>query len=251
MKGETFLRAVGLIDDDLILEAETRQTAVRRVPAWIRPTAMAAACLVCAVGVLLAAPLLRHVGEDNASAECADGMGMKPYGTLYDSLCDGEAIVGSNTTSTPGSPAETHPALDTETTPETVVPDTGEGVAVTWRTFWFRENGVWRTQRKEYPDGLPAMQTILNDYLATAGTEVRCTAVTRKIIGEKDEVVGELVIHTVGVTTWTVTLDGDPGEDIRCGLTNTALDSGSPSTLYLVRILTPETEYEPHSAYAQ
>jgi hypothetical protein len=122
---------------------------------------------------------------------------------------------------------------------------------VTWWDFRICENGVWHHERVDYPHGLPPMQTLVSDYLAAAGSQVRCVSATRSVVGEKDGVIGGIVKHTVGVTTWTITLDGDPGEDIRRGLTNTVLSSGSPSSLYQVIGRTPEKEYPAHGAYSE
>ena len=239
MKSEAFLRAVGQIDDDLILEAA--DAPVRRAPAWIRPLSAVAACAVIAVGLLAAVPLLWRTGSDKAmemapaaDEEICDGLFDQAVGNTSSSKTDGSTSTAGN----PSSPTE-------------IAPDTGEGVRVTWWDFRICENGVWHHERVDYPHGLPPMQTLVSDYLAAAGSQVRCVSATRSVVGEKDEVIGGIVKHTVGVTTWTITLDGDPGEDIRRGLTNTVLSSGSPSSLYQVIIRTPEKEYPAHGAYSE
>lgn len=239
MKSEAFLRVVGQIDDDLILEAA--DAPVRRAPAWIRPLSAVAACAVIAVGILAAVPLLWRTGSDKAmemapaaDEEICDGLFDQAVGNTSNSKTDGSASAAGN----PSSPTET-------------APDTGEGVRVTWWDFRICENGVWHHERVEYKSGPPPMQTLVSDYLAAAGSQVRCVAAARSVVGEKDEVIGDIVQHTVGVTTWTVTLDGDPGEDIRRGLTNTVLNSGVNSSLYQVVIRTPEKEYPAHGAYSE
>lgn len=241
MKSEAFLRIVGQIDDDLILEAA--ETPIRRTSAWIRPLSAVAACAVIAVGILAAVPLLWRTGSDKA-------MEMAPAADeeIFDGLFD-QAVGNTNTSNskTDGSAS----AAGSPSSPTETVPDTGEGVRVTWWDFRICENGVWHHQRVEYPSGLPPMQTIVSDYLAAAGADVRCVSAERSVVGEKDEVIGSIVQHTVGVTTWTVTLDGDPGEDIRRGLTNTVLNSGVHSSLYQVVIRTPEKEYPSHGAYSE
>lgn len=241
MKSEAFLRILGQIDDDLILEAE--ETPVRRIPAWIRPVSAIAACAVIAVGILAAVPLLWRTGSDSA-AEMAPAADEE----IFDGLLD--QITGN--TSNSKTDASTSAAMDPSSPTETAtVPDTGEGVRVTWWDFRICENGVWHHERVDYPNGFPTMQNLVSDYLAAAGSQVRCVSAERSVVGEKDEVIGELVVHTVGVTTWTITLDGDPGEDIRRGLTNTVLNSGVSSSLYQVVIRTPEKEYPSHGAYSE
>lgn len=239
MKSETFLRALGQIDDDLILEADVPASV--RFPRWIRTAGTLAACAVLAVGLLFGGVFLRLSGGMDSAAEMAPAADEEIWDGLFDSA-DGNFFSDktNSSSSAPSSPAETETTLDT-----------GEGVRVTWWDFRFLENGVWHTERAEYPYGLPGMQNIVSDYLAAAGSDVRCVSAERSVVGEKDEVIGDIIVHTVGVTTWTVTLDGDPGEDIRRGLTNTVLCSGTPSSLYQVVIRTPEKEYPAHGAYSE
>ena len=237
MKSEAFMRAVGDIDDALILEAESYRR--RGVPVWVRWAGAAAACLVCAAGILAAWPQMKNA-SDNAEMAAPEAVGDALYDRYYaaDEEC---AQPESTAASASGKPAET-------AAPEAL--DTGAGHYVRERTFWFREGDAWRKTKQPYPDGLPAMREIVSDYLAAAGAEVRCTAARHETVGEKDEILpGGIIQHTEGVKTWYITLDGDVSREILMGLTNTVLDSAANSSLYQVHITMPGGTFGPTGAF--
>ena len=73
-------------------------------------------------------------------------------------------------------------------------------------------------------------EAVITDYLREAGCEITCLSVIRETVGEKDEILdydGEsVIVHTVGVTTVTVTLDGIPEEHVLRGLGETVRGFG-------------------------
>lgn len=238
MKSETFLRAVGEIDDALILEAE-KYARRRRVPAWVRWAGTAAACLVLAVGILAAWPRMKDSAEMAAPEADFSGLADKFYAADAE-----DVLIENSASSAAGAPSETVAAADTFL-PETALPQPLAG----W-TFYFCDGKTWRTETRTYPGGVPAMSEILTEYLAAAGTNVRCTAARMEIVGEKDEYLpGGIVKHTVGVTTWYITLDDDVSEAILMGLTNTALASGVRSSLYQVHVTMPGGTFGPTGAF--
>jgi len=235
MTGEKFLRILGDIDSDLITEAE--ELPVRRPMRWIRAAGAAAACLVLIAGILLILPRVA-VTQDNA-AEAAPEAADKHI--LFDAAEKAEEdyhyslSVSGDKNAENGTVAE-NDAIQTETLRE-------------W-TFFYCGGKGWSAEVKTYPGGVPSLQTVLNDYLASAKTNVRCTGVRAEVSGSKDEILpGGAVQHTAGVRTVYVTLDGDPGENVLMGLVNTALNSRTGSTLYQVQITTPSRTFGPRSAY--
>ena len=73
-------------------------------------------------------------------------------------------------------------------------------------------------------------EAALTEYLRDLGCEITCLSVVRETEGEKDEIRdygGEsVIVHTMGVTTVTVTLDGIPEESILQGLGETVRHIG-------------------------
>ena len=248
MKKEQFLRIIGDIDDDLILEAEAKP---RIVPRYVRVVGSLAACLVIGVALLIAVPLLnRSMNEttaDCAPREEADVM----FSADEDyALMDKVMTEAENASSAAGGAPETAPAMvyptskpAPEIAPETALPQPLVG----W-TFYFCDGKTWRTETKTYPGGVPSMQIVVNDWLKAAGIKAACTSAESRVVGEKTEVQGDVVIHTAGVRTWYITLDGDI-TDAQCrALVNTVLQAASPSPLHLAEITTPSKTYAPTQA---
>ena len=73
-------------------------------------------------------------------------------------------------------------------------------------------------------------EAVLNEYLREAGVDIACLSVIRETEGEQDEILdygGEsVIVHTMGVTTVTVTLDGIPQEHVLRGLGETVRGLG-------------------------
>ena len=73
-------------------------------------------------------------------------------------------------------------------------------------------------------------EAVLNEYLRGAGCEITCLSVSAEKECERDEVLdygGEsVIVHTMGVTAVTVTLDGTPEESILQGLGETVRHIG-------------------------
>ena len=264
MKKEQFLRIIGDIDDDLILEAEAKP---RIVPRYVRVVGSLAACLVISVALLIAVPLLNR-SMNETTADCAPmeedfmfSADMEYSDVADDMLKDKyveDTVIVQSSASGNGkpskAPAETAPATvypaakpETEIAKESAADTSLPQPLVGW-TFYFCDGKTWRTDTKTYPGGVPSMQIVVNDWLKAAGMKVTCTGARSEVVGEKDEVKNGIVTHTVGVRTWYITLDGDI-TDAQCrALVNTVLAASSPSPLHLAEIQTPSKTYAPTQA---
>ncbi len=264
MKKEQFLRVLGDIDDDLIVEAAAKP---KVLPRYVRIAGGIAACLVIALAAVIAAPRIGRVAHD-AAAECAPmeedftfSADMEnSYAAADDALMDkfaedtaaAQSGASGNGAGKPSqAPAETA-AVATRPTAKPVepesVPETSLPQPLMGRTFYFYDGKTWRTDTKTYPGGLPSMQGIVRDWLKAAGIQASCTSAVSKVVGEKTEVKGDIVIHTAGVRTWYIKLDGDITPAQCKALVNTVLESASPSSLYLVEVETPNGKYAPSQA---
>lgn len=258
MKKEQFLRVIGDIDDDLILEAEAKP---RIVPRYVHVVGSLAACLVIGVALLIAVPLLRRSTNDMATecapkeedfafsadmeyVEAADGVLMDKY------VEDTASVKTESGNGKPSkAPAETAPAAvypaakpETEIAKESAADTSLPQPLVGW-TFYFCDGKTWRTETKTYPGGVPSVQTVVTDWLKAAGVKGTCTGARSEVVGEKDEVKNGIVTHTVGVRTWYITLDGDITADQHRALVNTVLESTSQSPLFWVEVKTPSKTY--------
>lgn len=200
MKREFLFRAIGDIDNGLIAEAEADTPRHRDYRVYRRFGAIAA-CVLCAVGVIVAAPRLRQ---------------------LSDSLVVDDAAVDTRVEN-----GDTFSALaDAENQAETVTENT-------W-LFWFYEDGAWRMEARAYPSGVPAMSTVMNDYLTAVGETARCVMVQEE---ERD-----------GVRTLVISLNADVADTVLYGLANTALQSGTAHAADQVQITQPGGTYGPWGA---
>lgn len=214
MKRTFFLQAVGGIDEDLILEADPTAASLtanvnnKRIrPLWRTFGGIAAALLVV-TGVWAAARLGRVTMHDAAEAETAYDDAVGVLGDYqYSADYDGGAYVNkSENVEAEVAPAETGAAADTAV-----------GTKPTEITFTFLADGGTRTEIRQYPNGVPDAKTVLNDYLAAAGSEIRCTGVTVVSTESKTEVKDGIVSYTPGIRTATVTLTDDPGDSLLIG----------------------------------
>ena len=182
------------MDDDLIAEAAVIPPA-RRTPLWAKYAAAAACLCLCTVAVLSFPAFLKCGSMAPESANDAAVMDREDYDYTYGDV------------------------QDTVSTSEA-------GVAF----LFYTEDGK-HSYWQEYPNGRPDAAVVFTDYLRAAGCEIACLSVSVETEGEKDEVLdygGEsVIVHTVGVTTVTVTLDGIPEENILRGLCETVRAMGA------------------------
>ena len=111
-------------------------------------------------------------------------------------------------------------------TAEDAVGDKVDGILMQGVNFlFFDEDGGTRYLWWNYPDGIVGTEKVLTAYLREAGSDIACLSVVRETEGEQDEIRdydGEsVIVHTMGVTTVTVTLDGIPQEHVLRGLGET------------------------------
>jgi hypothetical protein len=116
-------------------------------------------------------------------------------------------------------------------TAEDEVRDTVDGILMQGVNFlFFDEDGGTRYLWWNYPDGIVGTEEVLSAYLREAGSDIACLSVVRETEGEQDEIRdydGEsVIVHTMGVTTVTVTLDGIPQEHVLRGLGETVRGFG-------------------------
>ena len=109
--------------------------------------------------------------------------------------------------------------------------DTVDGILMQGVNFlFFDEDGGTRYLWWNYPDGIVGTEKVLTAYLREAGSDIACLSVVRETEGEQDEIRdydGEnVIVHTMGVTTVTVTLDGIPQEHVLRGLGETVRGFG-------------------------
>ena len=257
MKSEEFLRIIGDIDDDLITEAAAKP---RLQPRFVRMLGGIAACLVIGMAAVIAVPMLTQASRDAAAPECGVADGDEKYyytasdGALYDKVLEDVEAYASGTSGNTSSSVPAETVMTTPTaSPETEIAqesaaDTSLPQPLMGWTFYFYDGKTWRTDTKTYPGGVPAMQTIVNDWLKAAGIKASCTSAAGRVVGEKTEVQGDIVVHTAGVRTWYITLDADITPEQCKALVNTVLESASPSSLYLVEVTTPQGKYAPAQA---
>ena len=193
MKRDFLLSAIGDIDDDLIAEAADIRP-VRRIPLWAKYTATAACLCLCAVAVLSFPAFMRSGSMAPESANRQDAAVMDRDDYSYSA--------------------------------EDTVRDTVDGILMQGVNFLFYdENGGTRYLWWDYPDGIVGKEEVLTAYLGEAGCEIACLSVAAETEGEKDEIRdydGEsVIVHTMGITTVTVTLDGIPEEHVLRGLGET------------------------------
>ena len=198
MKRDFLLSAIGDIDDDLIAEAADIRP-VRRIPLWAKYTAAAACLGRCAVAGR-SFPAVRKCGSmapESANKQDAAVMDRDDYSYSV----------------------------------EDTVRDTVDGILMQGVNFLFYdEDGGTRYLWWDYPDGIVSTEEVLSAYLREAGVDIACLSVIRETEGEQDEIRdygGEsVIVHTMGVTTVTVTLDGIPEEHVLRGLGETVRHLG-------------------------
>ena len=193
MTKEFLLSAIGDMDDDLIAEAADIRPP-RRVPLWAKYTAAAACLCLCAVAVLSFPAFMKCGSMAPESANRQDAAMMDRDDFTY--------------------------------TAEDAVGDKVDGILMQGVNFlFFDEDGGTRYLWWNYPDGIVGTEKVLTAYLREAGSDIACLSVVRETEGEQDEIRdydGEsVVVHTMGVTTVTVTLDGIPQEHVLRGLGET------------------------------
>ena len=198
MKRDFLLSAIGDIDDDLIAEAADIRP-VRRIPLWAKYTAAAACLCLCTVAVLSFPAFMRCGSMAPESANKQDAAVMDRDDFFY--------------------------------TAEDEVRDTVDGILMQGVNFlFFDEDGDTRYLWWNYPDGIVSTEEVLSAYLREAGSDIACLSVVRETNGEKDEIRdydGEsVIVHTMGITTVTVTLDGIPEEHVLRGLGETVRHLG-------------------------
>ena len=198
MTKEFLLSAIGDIHDDLIAEAADIRPP-RRVPLWAKYTAAAACLCLCAVAVLSFPAFMRSGSMAPESANKQDAAVMDRDDFFYNT--------------------------DDE------VRDTVDGILMQGVSFlFFDEDGGARYLWWNYPDGIVSTEAVLSAYLREAGSDIACLSVVRETEGEQDEIRdydGEsVIVHTMGVTTVTVTLDGIPQEHVLRGLGETVRHLG-------------------------
>ena len=198
MTKEYLLSAIGDIDDDLIAEAADIRPP-RRVPLWAKYTAAAACLCLCTLAVLSLPAFMKCGSMAPESANRQDAAVMDREDFTY--------------------------------TAEDAVRDTVDGILMQGVNFlFFDEYGSTRYLWWNYPDGIVGTEEVLSAYLREAGCEITCLSVVRETEGEKDEIRdydGEsVIVHTMGVTTVTVTLDGIPQEHVLRGLGETVRGFG-------------------------
>lgn len=198
MTKEFLLSAIGDMDDDLIAEAADIRPP-RRVPLWAKYTAAAACLCLCAVAVLSFPAFMRCGSMAPESAHKQDAAMMDRDDFTY--------------------------------TAEDAVGDKVDGILMQGVNFlFFDEDGGTRYLWWNYPDGIVGTEKVLTAYLREAGSDIACLSVVRETEGEQDEIRdydGEnVIVHTMGVTTVTVTLDGIPQEHVLRGLGETVRGFG-------------------------
>ena len=198
MTSEMLLRAIGDIDDDLITEAQDIRPA-RRMPRWAKYTAAAACIGLCTVAVLSLPAFMKCGSMAPESANKQDAAVMDREDYSY--------------------------------TAEDVAKDTVDGILMQGVTFIFYDaEGGKSSLWWDYPDGIVSTEEVLSAYLHEAGYDIACLSVVRETEGEQNEIRdydGEsVIVHTMGVTTVTVTLDGIPEEPILQGLGETVRHIG-------------------------
>ena len=236
MKREFFLKAIGGIDDDLVCEAIAKnKPAYKKTTAknkiW-RTCGSIAAAIILACGIWTA---IEMGGFDVAlsSKEEADFAPDAVTPAENNSL-KAEAADGNHTYTADD-------AADSEIALETAAPDIW--LAPISRIWYFIcENGTWTEEEIVYRDGIPSANVILNEYLARIGSDAKCISVTAETVGEKTEQIGDMVVHTVGVRTAHVVIEGDLTDDALRGLIATA---GNLASAHYVRPVTAEGEILP------
>lgn len=214
MKREFFWQAVGGIDGDLIVEADAEnprnktnaENKARILPFHRIGAAAAVLLIVCGVGIAAAGGRLRLGMTDEAAYDAA------PAETWF--AADGDAaggLLADKSESKNESPAVDDGA-DTDLSTEM------EGIRITELYFRIPDGETWRTVTKPYPDGLPSAEGVLNDYLAAAGSKIRCVSVQITTTPSVTVTSGNIVSHTPGIRTALITLTGDPGDGALKGL---------------------------------
>lgn len=234
MKREFFWKAIGGIDDDLVCEAIAEdkpagKKAIVKNKIW-RTFGGIAAAIVIACGIWTAiemgsfdAALSSKDEADFAPNASAPTDGMKPESA------DGDYYYTADD------------AADTEVAFDTASPDIWiEPISSVW--YFICKDGVWTQEEISFPDGIPSTNIILNEYLARIGSDAKCLSVTVETVGEKTEQIGDMVMHTVGVRTAHVVIEGDLTDDALRGLIATA---GNLASAHYVRPVTAEGDILP------
>lgn len=192
MKRDFFLRALSDVDPALISEADRPQKPRR--PATIWKYGGLAACFLLVAGVIF----LPRVFRDTLKTTNDDAVSRVEMNE--NAIYDADVYLG----------------------------ETGdqEDCVITEITFRFCEEDGWRTETWDYPSEIPDGVTLLNEYLAAAGTDVRCVSLEVEN-SEQTELVNSdgSVQYICGTPIEIVTLDGNPGENILRGLVNTIVYS--------------------------
>ena len=232
MKREFFMKAIGGIDDDLICEANAenktaRKKTIAKNTLW-RTFGGIAAAIVIACGVWTAIEMngmdvfVTAKDEANHAPDAAypaegDNAGRAPE------FADGDYYYTADD------------AADTEAAHDTSVDMWLEPQTHVW--YFICQDGVWSDEEISFPDGVPSAEGIANAYLAHIGAEAKCLSVEPITVGEQDMVVGDTVVHTVGVRTVTVVLAGTLTEDELRGLIATV---GNFAAAHYVRPVTAD-----------
>ena len=228
------MKAIGGIDDDLVCEAIAKNKLIdkkifAKSKLWRTFGGIAAAIVVvCGVWTALEMGGIGDVFTSKDEANYAPNAeaptdGMKPESA------DGDYYYTADD------------AADTEVTFDTSSPDIWiEPVSRVW--YFICESGVWTEEEITYPDGIPSAKEILNEYLTRIGSSAKCISVTVETVGEEDRVIGDMVMHTVGVRTAHVVIEGDLSDDALRGLIATA---GNLASAHYVRPVTADGEILP------
>ncbi len=201
MKREFFLEALSNIEEDLLIEANVEKDKNKTIAEnksrflLVRIVGSVAACVVLFAGVWIASQGgFGKVMMDNAAPEAALSPDISPAEPEAGDAAGGVLNDGGDY----NYKAE---AFSSGSAADDVVTEQLQGVCVSTVRFSVYKNGKWRDVIRVYPDGLPAAECVVNDYLAEAGSAVRCAGVT-----------------LVKTETADVALTRDPGEDTLRGL---------------------------------
>ena len=211
MKKHTFLQAIGEIDPHLV--AEAAEPPRRRLPAAVKFAGLAACLLFVAGGGLLLSQTNRIKSEADCIQESPSAMDaiLDRIDTITDVEAENSSSVKENSATVDESVEDGSLSADAD--------------ALSEITFCFYRSGEWLTETVSYPDGLPAADLLVNDYLAACDTEYRCLSVDVEITEAYTEIIDSLVQHTPSFRIAVITLTGDPGEDILRGLVETVRTS--------------------------
>lgn len=228
------MKAISGIDDDLVCEAIAENKLIGKKTfaknrTWRTFGGIAAAIVVvCGVWTAL------EMGGFNVDVACKEEADFAPNaGAPTDGMkpesADGDYYY------TADDAANTEVAFDTSS-PDIWI----EPVSRVW--YFICESGVWTEEEITYPDGIPSAKEILNEYLARIGSSAKCISVTVETVGEEDLEIGGMIVHTAGVRTAHVVIEGDLSDDELRGLIATA---GNLASAHYVRPVTADGEILP------